>query len=139
MAQQGIAKGTATAGTTHKVATYEVTESAEARQIQRFALNDSNGGDLTSTSTQNAPTNVSLPTANTAVKVINSGAKIGWMIHNINDDVEVYLGFHSSVSTSNGIRIFSGGSYEMRGFGIFLGDIYVVCGTSSKNVRVQTW
>jgi hypothetical protein len=139
MSTQGIAKGTATSGTTHKVATYEITESSEARQVQRFALNDQNGSDLTSTSTQNAPSNVTLTTANTAYVAVATGAKIGWMIHNINDDVEVYIGFHSSVSTSNGIRVFPGSNYEQRGFGLFLGNVYVVCGTSSKNVRVQTW
>lgn len=136
MATQGVPKGSATAGTIHKVACYEQTEAAETRQVQRIAINDASFNDLTSGITQTAPTNTSVGTS--AVVAVTTGAKVGWLIHNISD-VDMYIGFHSTVTTSIGIRIFPGGSYEMRGLGIFLGNVYCICGSASKAVRVQTW
>lgn len=138
MAQQGITKGTATGGTTHNVATYEQTENAVLRQVQRMAINDQNFNDLTSASAQTAPSAITLTTADTAYIVVPSGAKVGWFIHNWSD-TETYMGFHSSVAVANGIRVYPGQGVEQRGIGLFTGDVYMVCASASKVVRRQVW
>lgn len=134
---QGIQKGTATAGSTHFVATYEVPEPS-GRQIQRIAINDQEGNNIVTASAQIAPSAITLSAAGSAYIVVPSGAKVGWLIHNISD-LEVYMGFSSAVTTSNGIRIFPGGGYEQRGLGMFTGDVYVVAASATKVVRRQTW
>ena len=138
--KQGITKGTASVGTTHNVATYEITET-DARQIQRVNINDQFGNDLVTASSQTAPSALVLSTAGLGYKVVASGAKVGWLLHNISD-TEVYMGFHSTVRASGelqGIRLFPGGGYEQRGMGVFTGDVYVVSPSATKVVCRQTW
>lgn len=136
--KQGVAKGTATAGTTHSVATWEISESG-TRQVQRVAAAGPNGENLASSDTQTAPTAITTIGSGSAALVVSAGDKTGWMITNISGGT-LYFGFHSTTSTSNGTPLFNNGSYQQSGPGMFTGNVYVIAVSgSNKEVRVQTW
>jgi hypothetical protein len=136
---QGVVKGTATVGTTHEVASYEISESGHTRQIQRVAQTGPNGENLSSANTQTAPTaNTSIGSVS-AVAVVSAGAKTGWMITNVSGGT-LYWGFHSTNSTTNGQPFFNNSTISQSGPGMFTGDVYVIAVSGSgKEVRVQTW
>lgn len=134
-----VIKGTATAGTTHNVATYQVSDPGPVtRFVQRVSIDDPDGATVTASSTQVAPAEGTLTTGNTAQIAVSSGGKVGWLIYN-NSGVTLYMGFHSSVASTNGIPIPNNGSYQQSGPGIFTGDVYLVATTNNKTYRVQTW
>lgn len=137
-----VVKGTATAGTTHNVATYQVSDPGSVtRYVQRVSIDDPDGGNVTASSAQVPPAEGTLTSANTPQVVVTSGAKVGWLIYN-NSGVTLYMGFHSSVSatgSTGGIPIPNNGSYQQSGPGVFTGDVYLVATTNSKTYRVQTW
>ena len=133
-----VVKGTATAGTTHNVAAYQVNDSGTTRYVQRTTIDDPDGASVTAASAQVAPVELNLDTANTPEIVVAAGAKVGWLIYN-NSGATIYMGFHSSVASTNGIPIPNNGSYQQNGPGIFTGDVYCVATTNNKTLRVQQW
>lgn len=134
-----VVKGTATAGTTHNVATYQVSDPGPVtRYVQRVSLDDPDGGNVTAGATQTAPVELTLDTANTPEIVVAAGSKVGWLIYN-NSGATIYMGFHSSVASTNGIPIPNNGSYQQNGPGIFTGNVYCVATTNNKTLRVQKW
>ena len=138
MAVNYVYKGTATVGTRHKVATYQETISSEVVEIQRIAISGPAGEELGSSSAQVAPASFILDTGGTPEIAVAAGAKVGWLIINVSG-ATIYLGFHSSVSTSNGIPIFNNSSYQQNGPGIFTGNVYCVAAGNTRELRVQTW
>lgn len=138
MAVNYVEKGTATVGTRHKVATYQFSQTGQNVEVQRVALTGQNGEEIGQASAQTAPVELNLDTANTPEIVVAAGTKVGWLIYN-NSGATIYMGFHSTVASTNGIPIPNNGSYQQSGPGIFTGDVYCVATTNNKTLRVQQW
>ena len=50
---------------------------------------------------------------------------------------DVYVGFDSSVTTSNGVFVPSGSSWSDESPGCWSGDIYAICAAGTVDVRYQ--
>ena len=140
MSLNGVPKGTAVSGTTHNVATYQFSEAAQNREIQRICLNDQNGNDITGPSTGVDPAAVSTIGSSGNTSIISAGAKSGWMIFN-SSDVDIWIGFNNTASLHTvGIKLYVGATMMQQGIGTFTGAVYARADSgSSKSVRVQVW
>lgn len=74
-----------------------------------------------------------------ATQIIGSSRnRTGWMITN-NGTAVIYVGFDTSVTTSNGMPIAEGEKFISNGDKIWRGAIYGIVGTGTQNVRFQEW
>ena len=143
MARASVRKGTAAnVGTTHLVATAEVSESSETREIQRIAINDEAGNEITVASAAEVdPVDVTLTSANTNYVLSAAGFRRGFVIYN-GSDTDVMMGFSTNLGGSGktGIKIYSGGYYSQGpGIGVYTGNVYARCTSAGKIVAVQIW
>jgi len=82
--------------------------------------------------------NITINATATSVLPGNS-ARRGFLIQN-NSAVVVYIGFDSSVSTTNGVLISSGGNYINTGdYECYRGPYYAIAASGTADCRYQEW
>lgn len=83
--------------------------------------------------------NVTITTTATSIVAPSVAGRRGFVLTN-NGSVVLYLGFDSSVSTTNGIQILPQDKFEMEGDdAVFKGPVYGITGSSTADVRYWNW
>ena len=74
---------------------------------------------------------------NAATKIVGANAQRLSLVIENNGSVTVYLGPDTSVSSSNGVPIISGGSFQEDSGGarMYQGDIYGITASSTSDLR----
>ncbi len=79
----------------------------------------------------------SVGTASSLVIPANTWRR-GYNLYN-NGSVAVYFGFTSAVTTGTGTPILPQGSFTNDGLNNYKGDIYMISGSATQDVRYQEW
>lgn len=131
-----IQKGTNPSGT--HVATYSWSEDAVTKHGQRIILCDADGREIGVVDVASAPGTPVTVDGTADVIVAANTSRHGLILYNAGS-VEVFFGFTSGVTSSNGIKIFPEGQFLLGGFGIYRGVVYGITASSSTTVRFQEW
>lgn len=139
--EEGIAKGTAIAGTSHEVAVYDLVSESN-RKLQRITIAHVDGTPMSGSSSGGNATSINVAsTANGTVVLAANAARMGYLFFN-NSSVNIWWGFSAtSLTTSNGILLYPGASYQQMGIGVYKGVIHaiVATGTETDGLRVIEW
>lgn len=138
MATASVQKGTDPAGS--HVATDSFTEDAVTKHAQRVGVCNAVGKNLSAASSASGPSAISVGAGANGTQLFAANtSRVGFLIHNASA-VAIFIGFNATgLTISNGIRIFSGGSFAQQGIGLYQGVIHGIVASATADVRVQEW
>ena len=131
-----IPKGTNASGS--HVATYSWSEDAVTKHGQRIILCDDAGRITGYHDSTVAPTTPYTATTSAGIGVAANTSRHGVILYN-SGSVEVFFGFSSGLTDTNGIKIYPNGQFMLHGMGIYRGAIYFITSTSTTTIRAQEW